>query len=743
MDISTDLETALKSIITDLTTKDKFARINHIRESRLDENFFQGFQRLYWSDQINDWRSVDGVPEAELRARGINPEDLGRVMNLTRGHGEALIAALSQSLPSVKYFPADGDNPDDLLTSQTYTKCAELVQRHIEAETLFSHAVYILFTQHFVSAYNYQHESEKYGTYERPQYSERNMTQMDYNCPQCGGQLDSQTFESGSDQMDDASRASMECPDCQSFDDLGNTQNKIVQPAIQQSEYSEIFQSGTVTLPKTRECVEIYGDLNVLLPVNVKRLEDAPYLILDTEEHYTKMREMYPQFFHDITASGAKDEFERWARRPINTVTDIPSEYVTHRQAWLRNFTLNAIDDDDLRTELKQAFPDGVLCKFVNEKLVELIPEDMDAHWTVTENPLVSYIHGAPMCRPIIEVNYMFNDVITLVEETIRQGVPQTFVDPEVVDLDIYRDSDVEPGAIYPAKPKAGKNLDNSFFVTKTASLSQEVELFLQRLEQLGQFLLGSFPSIYGGPSSQGSKTLGEYEMSRNQALQRVSTYWKMLNSWWARMMEKSVRSFIENMRTDENYAQQSGANFVNIWIRRSEAIGNIGRVFSESSEQFPLSWTQKRGVLFDLMKLNKQPIDGAIFQAENIEFVHSIMGLDGLHIPGEDDRNKQLSEIVDMIRGNPVQIDALIDEHEIHIMTIKSYLKTAEGQDLKKTNQMAYMMIMEHLQAHMMALQASMMAQAPPSVEKPGPGPIGNKPAPLGTMETPGNGGL
>ena len=39
-----------------------------------------------------------------------------------------------------------------------------------------------------------------------------------------------------------------------------------------------------------------------------------------------------------------------------------------------------------------------------------------------------------------------------------------------------------------------------------------------------GQFVLGDFPSIYGGPAQSGSKTAREYLESRAVALQRLGS---------------------------------------------------------------------------------------------------------------------------------------------------------------------------------------------------------------------------
>ena len=65
-----------------------------------------------------------------------------------------------------------------------------------------------------------------------------------------------------------------------------------------------------------------------------------------------------------------------------------------------------------------------------------------------------------------------------------------------------YRNSEVIPGGIYPATPKAGKSLSEGFYEVSTATLSQEVLPFAEKVQQMGQMVSGALPILFGGQMS-------------------------------------------------------------------------------------------------------------------------------------------------------------------------------------------------------------------------------------------------
>jgi hypothetical protein len=142
--------------------------------------------------------------------------------------------------------------------------------------------------------------------------------------------------------------------------------------------------------------------------------------------------------------------------------------------------------------------------------------------------------------------------------------------------------------------------------------------------------------------------------------------------------------------------------NYVNVWIRKADMTGHVGEVEPVGADSFPMSIPQKQGLFYQLLQLNNQFINTALFDPENRRIVSDLVGFTELYIPGEEQQIKQSVEIGDMLRGQPVNIDPLVDDDVIHIEGCRNYLASERGIELKKMNPQVYQIIEQHLQAHL-----------------------------------------
>jgi hypothetical protein len=216
-----------------------------------------------------------------------------------------------------------------------------------------------------------------------------------------------------------------------------------------------------------------------------------------------------------------------------------------------------------------------------------------------------------------------------------------------------------------------------------------------------------------------------------------------VLNNWWPAIFKKAIDEFKDNMLTDEQHVQSQGDGYTNLIVRRSELrTGSIGRVEPESSEQFPTTWAQKRGVLMELLQYRNPAFEAFIFHPENAELLAQMLGLEDLYIPGDQDRNKQLREIAIMLQGQPspdpmnpgvlipsIPVDPEVDNHQVEATVCRDFLVSPAGQDAKENNPAGYQNVLAHFRGHNLYVQqAMMMPQAP--VQGPTNG-TGNNPSP------------
>lgn len=698
------IRTSLKDCIRKFDVEQKPLREYHLKEYKKLDFYWNNLQNIFWSETSRDWRpyseTITANPSLEL-----DEDDIGRVVNIYRAYGESIIAGLAAAVPGIQFAPDDADSIDDVSTSKAFSKIAELINLHNDAPVKLVQALFILFNQAFVAAYNHFETSEEYGFIKVPTDIPGTQIIVNHHCSYCGTPLD----------VDESLEPEyVICPVC----------NQYVMPEST-PEIIQVLIPSVEDVPKSREIVDLYGPLNVKIPFYASSQKMVPYLILEAEYHISDAKALFPWVADKIKGSKSYSDYEKWARQPSEAYMNPDSEIVTIRKAWLRPSAYYMMTDAQ-REEMTERFPNGCYSVFVDDVFIEASDESLDEHWTITKNPLSNYLHAPPIGRPLIDIQDMTNDMYNLTLRTIQYGIPMTFAESDALDWDKFKETPAEPGLVYPGKSKPGQGISASFHTVKTATLSQEVDNFNRQLESAGQFVSGAFPSIYGGTMQGGGKTFKEYDASRAQALQRLGVTWKMINVWWKDFIFKACKEYARNLQYDEKYAKKTGNSYVNVWIKRSELSGHIGSVEAETSDQFPTTLVQKRGLLLELLGLQNDQINAAIFHPENLDKITRILGFNEIYVPGEDQRNKQLYEISELAKseplpnvdqqGQPIETSSIppeeIDDDAAHIATIDSYLLSDVGQALKVENEMGYQNIMLHRQEHQQAQQQKMLQE-------------------------------
>ncbi len=120
-------------------------------------------------------------------------------------------------------------------------------------------------------------------------------------------------------------------------------------------------------------------------------MHEYPYLQWNVEVHQARLRAAYPHAADRIgapVASGGQ-EYERLARLagsqggPLTEGGDYNINLITFQRTWLRPWAFFALDDQGLRDELLELFPDGAYVAFAGDVYCEARSENMDDHWRV------------------------------------------------------------------------------------------------------------------------------------------------------------------------------------------------------------------------------------------------------------------------------------------------------------------------------------------------------------------------
>lgn len=707
-----EAERLLVSLGRDFDDEDKEFRQDQLIKLEKHNLFWDGAQRLFWDESRGHYIDANGLHTPAQRDQykdilGDGPID--RVVNIYRPHGESIIAAMSVGTPVVQFFPDDADETNDITTAKAYSKIANLLQKHNNASILYIKALFILYNQGLVAGYNYTHRDARYGTFKTDVIEDRKVSSVEPN--------------------------------------PGTSEDITIEEIIPQV-------VGTRDNPKVRECLEVYGPLHVQVPSWCRKQEDIPVLTLRFEQHVSTIRHVYKDKFDAIKPStySGSDAFE--TQRRLKPKSNVDDNLCTLTVRWFRPSAFAGLQLEDYNKFIAK-YPKGVKVVQIDEQVLEIVEEPLDDHWTITFPIFSETIHSEPQGASVLDIQEIRNDVINNADETIRQAITDTFVDPKVVGDGFFQNGR-RPGQYFPAVAATGKSLSDGFHQSKPASLSQELDVFIRRLDSDAQFCSGAFPSIFGGPAITGSKTAAEYSMSRAQALQRLSTYWKMMSLFWAQFIGRGTVQHARNLvelNYDERDVIKKGGGFTNIVIKRAELDGKVGKIEPESSDNFPITSSQKRDIILKLLEMKNEVALKLMYHPQNSQVILEAIGMPEIHLPGADDRNKQLEEISELIKSGPnppdpndvdqmtglprnpegtptIPIDPDADDDEVHIQVGRAWMVSELGRYERDHNPDGYLNVALHVRMHMNSVKAK-MAQ-PTGTTAPGQPPDTNATGPV-----------
>lgn len=736
---SEEIQQLLKTVVDTFDGEDTFVRQRQLRQARLLKLLWAGFTNVWYSEVAHDWRigttSSDQMYDAQYYEKPVN---------VFRAYLESIIAAMSINIPTIDCAPDDVDNPLDMATAKAGNKIAELVYKHNDAPLLWLHALFLYCTEGMVAAYNYTDYNKKYGTKKEDEYEDDEVQVTSQVCPLCQteipdydmSQREENEFQPDDDDVDvqnALNKMGALCENCL----------QMVHPELKTETLIIPRFVGTNEKPKSRQCIEAFGIMNVKVPFYARCIEEAPYLKYSYETHYSNAIECYGHLRSKFSGNTkitpgqgmGTDYYDRWARLPVQYLGDYPRDTCTIDSYWLRPSAFNILSSEEDVNKLKKKYPNGAKVVMINKDFAEACNEDLDDHWSITRNPLSDYIHYDPLGLLLTSIQEITNEIISLTLQTIEHGIPQTFADPNVLDFNAYRNTEATPGAIYPTKPSAGKSIGDAFYEVKTATLSQEILPFFEKTQELGQLASGALPSLFGGAQPNSSKTATQYTMSRTQALQRLQTPWKMFTFWWKDIFGKVIPQFIECMEEDVRYTKKSyDGTYFNAFIKKADTEGKLGDVELEASETLPASWASIKDTLMQMMQGGNPEVMQALMSPENIPMVKSSIGLHNFVIPGEDDRQKQYEEIKLLINSEPipgpdgqmgpsVEIDPQVDNNALEADICRRWAVSDVGRQCKVDNPPGYQNVLLHMKHHSDAQMAMQAMSA-------GPGPVGPNPS-------------
>jgi DNA-directed RNA polymerase subunit RPC12/RpoP len=685
-----DLAKALLDLTRICELEDLNIRLTQVQKWKRLELYFNNLTNVFWDSGASNWR----IPQWDDLEDGQDFAE-SRTINIYRAHAEAVIAAASIKVPGVVFFPKDADSIEDIESAITRSKISRLVQKQNKSQLLFMKALAIFFNEGTVFSYSLAHESNDFGKRKQARYAKESSNSYELTCPNCGADL------GATNSLEELEP--IQCPEC----------GEVVTPEVETKTAEIDVPAGYDILPKSGVRMSVYGPLDCKVAFYARSQSDTGYLIYKHAQAVAFLREAYPHIASQIVAASGDSYDDDWMRLPVIYQGLTPDNTAVVRCVWFRPWQFNGLEErgeDSLASRLKEKFPKGCYCVFINDVFAEAYEEDLDDHWTISQSPLSKTIHGEPLGTNLAVIQDLRSEVMELKLQTMEHGISEVFADSAAINFNAYKDSQARPGTVYPLKRDPGERAGDLFYETRTATLSPEVSRLQKDLDEDAQFTTGSQPSIYGG-SVGGGTTATEYKMSRAQALQRLGLVWQLISNWWAESVEKATAIYADHLSEDENYVTSENGGFQNNRISKASLTGEIQSVEPDFSDQLPLTWEQKHDVIMGLFQMGNPMVDAVLTHPVNNQLIKQATGLQELYIPGEDQRNKQYYEAALLFEQEPTKdgqgqdVPSIMpdgeDDDPIHIQICKAILVSLKGLRTKEERPSGFRNLQLHLEMH------------------------------------------
>jgi len=620
------IQKALRQVLQSYENQSDQARREYVRRCLKLHEFFRGNQYWWWDPRVGAYRAPTQTGGLLAGAAPSQVQNMYTV-NIFQGFLMANLAILSANHPTLRAFPMDAKNPADQEVAKKGNDYVRIFEKRSKASDRLQEQIYLLWCDGTVGAYVHNEvNGDKYGYTEEPVYEDVETTLgfETYECVACGAKA--------------GENVNGMCPAC----GTPYTDDSVIPaPTVMKKTVT-----GTRRVPRSKVVWENVGGLEMKLPPMAKDQSEFPYLIRAREVNKCLVRAAYPEMADKINSSqsptGVENQIERKARRQLaqgltteqRAVQVNMGEDVTYKEAWLRPWSFFQLDDNEIRAELVERYPDGVYVAFADDVFLEARPERMDDHWRICHAMPGRGQIREPIGGALVMLQEIVNDLYNIVRDVVEFTLPATFVDNEVLDVDKWARSNVMAGAAYSVRAKPGRSVADAFWQTQPGSLPQYTTALMNELRtDIPQFILGTFPAAFGG-QTPGNPTASGIAIERDAAMGRLGLFWRTVKEFYADVAPLLVSNFASSALEPETMTETTeGGSFVNVTVDPEDFRKGQMQSYWEVVEDYPTTWPQRQGLLMSLM--GNPMFQGAIAKLSNLKNVKETLGID-LEIPGE-----------------------------------------------------------------------------------------------------------
>ena len=398
---------------------------------------------------------------------------------------------------------------------------------------------------------------------------------------------------------------------------------------------------------------------------------------------------MFPDIADDLrpaqSGSGSSDDgddLERLARINVllgvedNFITEDSTVYdVTIQKFWYRPAALLEIQDKDVRERILKKCWRGLYATFAGGNFAEGRNASMDDYLALTFADAGDGVHRPSLGSPLIAPQKVLNTLAELAYDYFVHGVPMTYMDDEMFDVEAINDQDNIVGGVRPFEAIPGQQVDGVYwFREEPVPFPDQLLAYTQWiLDDVAQLMSGAYPALFGGDSS--NQGVGDALMQRDQALGRLGLPWRNIKQTTADVERQAVQSIAINA---EGIIKLGGVEKIQVEV--TDLKGNI-LCFPDTDENIPETWTQKSNRFATIVT---DAATNPFFQQllddpGNLKLVKDMSGFKELRIPMLDSWEQQLGEIAILSESGPAPNPAFVKlEGQIAALTQQIAAATA-----------------------------------------------------------------
>jgi len=636
--LSEEARGALLGLDKIATQTDTYARRMEVEQAWEALHFERGYQHL-----LRGKRGGWILPNqgSEWGASGSKTSSTTYDTNVYGPKGDIIVAALSREVPKVEFFAANPDYGPDQVAAAEADRFKDIWARNNNLHALLVDCARMFWNEGRVLMWTrYELNGQKYGfegDVKAPTVPEDDLDPPD----------GTPTGQTALDEVLDFEHSEKPTGD---VEDLLNA-------AGSESENKK---------PLGREVTTIHGKLDHKVPIAIDDFHDMPFVQLSLDLDVSTARGMFPWIASKInpgTDGMSETQLDRIARENVRQAVlgayvtgDSLERHTTVKFTWFRpSMFLDQGVSDEAKAELLEAFPNGALLARAGAEFAFARNESMDDHLVIGHPLPGKGQNRRTLGSALISIQKRINDWVDLLDDFFKRTVPKKWMNAEAFDMEAVKNEPNVPGSIGPFQVQPGlTTMDQYIFVEPTPQPQPALPDFIKWfITNLSEEISGALPSLFG--AATGEQTVGNPQIQRDQALQRIGCPWNNIQDMFAESARQAVQCAAECR--DGKEIKQNIPGKGNLTVNTANLLAGKVLCYPESNPAFPESWQQKEAKIENMISMSaSNPLLNAWFLGpSNLAEVASGLRMKGFKVQGATSVTKQKNEMELLLRKGPM----------------------------------------------------------------------------------------